>query len=145
MIKLPNFLLELIIPILSILAKFSKAFLKLKKQIIYSKNAITSFTYLSSYNSIKNLGYKIKNLDFITSQIIKNCKKHSYKINSLGKHNFFYDTNLKINQTNKNNRILITGVPGNLGNVFIDFIIKYNISNNNKIYCNLLIEKKFED
>ena len=144
LIKLPNFLLDLIIPILSILAKFSKTFYKLKKQIIYSKNAITSFTYLSSYNAINNLGYKIKNLDFITSQIIKNCKKHSYKINSLGKHNFFYDTNFKINHINKNNRILITVVPGNLGNKFIDFIIKYNISNNNKIYCNLLIEKKFE-
>ncbi|MFL2891442.1 MAG: NAD-dependent epimerase/dehydratase family protein [Candidatus Pelagibacter sp.] len=144
LIKLPKFLLKLISPFLSILSKFSKPFLLLKKQIEYSKKAITSFTYLSSNNAIKKLGYKIKNMDFITSQIVKNCRRHSYKIHGLGKHNFFYDTNLKINKINKNNRILITGVPGNLGNVFIDFIIKYNSLNNNKIYCNLLIQRKFE-
>ena len=144
LIKLPKFLLKLISPFLSILSKFSKSFLLLKKQIEYSKKAITSFTYLSSNNAIKKLGYKIKNMDFIASQIVKNCRRHSYKIHGLGKHNFFYDTNLKINKINKNNRILITGVPGNLGNVFIDFIIKYNSLNNNKIYCNLLIQRKFE-
>ena len=144
LIKLPKFLLKLISPFLTILSKFSKSFLSLKKQIEYSKKAITSFTYLSSNNAIKKLEYKIKNIDFIANQILKNCRKHSYKIHGLGKHNFFYDTNLKINKINKNNRILITGVPGNLGNVFIDFIIKYNSLNNNKIYCNLLIQKKFE-
>ena len=144
LIKLPKFLLKLICPVLTILSKFSKSFLSLKKQIEYSKKAITSFTYLSSNNAFKKLGYKIKNIDFIVSQIIKNCKRHSYKIHGLGKHNFFYDTNLKTNKINNDNRILITGVPGNLGNVFIDFIIKYNSSNNNKIYCNLLIQKKFE-
>ena len=31
-----------------------------------------------------------------------------------------------------------------MGNVFVDFIIKYNSLNKNKIYCNLLIQKKFE-
>ena len=144
LIKLPKFLLKLIIPILSIMSKFSKSFLSLKNQIEYSKKAITSFTYLSSNNAIKNLGYRIKNIDFIVSQIVKNCKKHSHKVNGVGNHNFFYDTNLKINKINKKERILITGVPGNLGNVFIDFIIKYNSLNNKKIYCNLLIQKKFE-
>ena len=144
LIQLPKFLLKLISPFLTILSKFSKSFLSLKKQIEYSKKAITSFTYLSSNNAFKKLGYKIKNIDFIVGQIIKNCKRYSYKIHGLGKHNFFYDTNLKTNKINKDNRILITGVPGNLGNVFIDFIIKYNSSNNNKIYCNLLIQKKFE-
>ncbi len=144
LIKLPKFLLRLISPFLSILSKFSKSFLLLKKQINYSKKAITSFTYLSSNNAIKKLGYKIKNIDFIANQIVKNCRRHSYKIHGLGKHNFFYNTNLKINKINKNNRILITGVPGNLGSVFIDFIIKYNSLNNNKIYCNLLIQRKFE-
>ena len=144
LIKLPKFLLKLINPFLSILSKFSNSILSLKKQIDYSKKAITSYTYLSSNYAIKKLGYKIKNIDFIVSNIIKNCKKHKYKIHSLGKHNFFYDTKLKINTINKNNRILITGVPGNLGNVFIDFIIKYNSSNKSKIYCNLLIQKQFE-
>ena len=137
-------MLKLINPFISILSKFSKSIFSLKKQIDYSKKAITSFTYLSSNHAIKKLGYKIKNIEFIVNDIIKNCKRHKYKIHSLGKHNFFYNTNLKINSINKNNRILITGVPGNLGNVFIDFIIKYNSSNNRKIYCNLLIQKQFE-
>lgn len=144
LIKLPKFLFTLISPTLSILSKFSKSLFLLNKQIEYSKKAITSFTFLSSKNAIKKLGYKIKNVDFIINQIVKNCKRHDYKIHSLGKHNFFYNTNLKINKINQNNRILITGVPGNLGNVFIDFVIKYNSSNKNKIYCNLLIQKDFE-
>jgi len=144
LIKLPKFLLKLINPFLSILSKFSKSIFSLKKQIDYSKKAITSYTYLSSNYASKKLGYKINKIDLIVGDIIKNCKRHKYKIHSLGKHNFFYDTNLKINTINKNNRILITGVPGNLGNVFIDFIIKYNSSNNSKIYCNLLIQKQFE-
>ncbi len=144
LVKLPKFLLKLISPVLSILSKFSKSFLSLKNQVEYSKKAITSFTYLSSNNAIKKLGYKVKNIDFIVNQIVKNCKKHSYKVQSLGKHNFFYNNNFKINKINKKERILITGVPGNLGNVFIDFIIKYNSLNNNKIYCNLLVQKKFE-
>ena len=53
--KLPNFLLKLISPCLSILSKFSNKFFLLKKQIDYSKKAITSFTYLSSKNSVQNL------------------------------------------------------------------------------------------
>lgn len=144
LIKLPNFLLKVISPCLSILSKFSNKFFLLKKQIDYSKNAITSFTYLSSKNSIQKLKYKIRNLDFIVNQISKNCERHYYKIHNLGKHNFFFNSDLKINKVDKKNRILITGVPGNLGNVFIDFIIKYNSLNKNKIYCNLLIQKKFE-
>ena len=144
LIKLPNFLLKLIIPCLSILSKFSNKFFLLKKQIDYSKNAITSFTYLSSKNSIQKLKYRIRNIDFIVSQILKNCERHYYKIHNLGKHNFFFNSDLKINNVNKKSRILITGVPGNLGNVFVDFIIKYNSLNKDKIYCNLLIQKKFE-
>ncbi len=144
LIKLPKFLLAFITPAVSILSKFSKSLRLLEKQIEYSKKAITSFTYLSSKKAIKSLGYKVKNIDFIIGQIVKNSKRHDYKIHKLGKHNFFYNSNLKINKINKNNRILITGIPGNLGNKFIDFIIKYNSSNKNKIYCNLLIQKEFQ-
>ena len=142
--KLPNFLLKLISPCLSILSKFSNKFFLLKKQIDYSKKAITSFTYLSSNNSVQNLRYRIRSIDFIVSQILKNCERHYYKIHNLGKHNFFFNSDLKINKVDKKSRILITGVPGNLGNAFIDFIIKYNSLNKDKIYCNLLIQKKFE-
>ena len=142
--KLPNFLLKLISPCLSILSKFSNKFFLLKKQIDYSKKAITSFTYLSSKNSVQNLRYKVRSIDFIVSQILKNCERHCYKIHNLGKHNFFFNSDLKINKVDKKSRILITGVPGNLGNAFIDFIIKYNSLNKDKIYCNLLIQKKFE-
>ena len=60
LIKLPKFLLKLINPFLSILSKFSKSMFLLKKQIDYSKKAITSYTYLSSNYAIKKLGYKIK-------------------------------------------------------------------------------------
>lgn len=142
-IKLPKFILSIIKPVIFFLSKFSKSLFLLKNQIEYSSKAITSFTYLSSKKARNKLGYKIKSINFIINQIIKNSKKHYLKINKLGKHNSFYESKITINKINKNNRILITGVPGNLGNVFIDFITKYNATNKNKIYCNLLIQEKF--
>ena len=144
-LKLPNFFLPILKYILIFFSKYLNIFTKLSNQIVYSEQGLKSYLYLSSSKAKKYLNYKIKDFNLLIKDIEKNSKKHSYLINYIGKNNFFPNYKINIKNIKKNKKILITGCPGQLGNRFIDFIIDYNNKNKNKIYCNLLVEKKFID
>ena len=144
-LKLPNFFLPILRYILIFFSKYLNIFTKLSNQIVYSEQGLKSYLYLSSSKAKKYLNYKIKDFNLLIKDIEKNSMKHSYLINCIGKNNFFPNYKINIKNIKKNKKILITGCPGQLGNRFIDFIIDYNNKNKNKIYCNLLIEKKFID
>ena len=144
-LKLPNFFLPILRYILIFFSKYLNIFTKLSNQIVYSEQGLKSYLYLSSSKAKKYLNYKIKDFNLLIKDIEKNSMKHSYLINCIGKNNFFPNYKINIKNIKKNKKILITGCPGQLGNRFIDFIIDYNNKNKNKIYCNLLVEKKFID
>lgn len=142
-LKLPNFFIPIIENTSIFFSKYLNILNNLSNQIIYSKQGLKSYLYLSSSKAKKYLNYKIKNYNLLIKDIEKNSKKHSYDIHLIGKNNFFPDYKIDIKNIKKNKKVLITGCPGQLGNKFIDFIIDFNNKNKNKIYCNLLIEKKF--
>ena len=144
-IKLPNFFLLIIKNLTFITSKYFNLFSNLSKQLIYSNRGLKTYLYLSSLKAKKDLNYKIKKLDSLINDIDINCKKHAYGITGIGKNNYFPKYKINLNNINKRKKILITGFPGQLGNRFIDFINKYNLLNKNKIYCNLLVEKKFKN
>lgn len=139
-IKLPNFILAMCAYLFSLFYKIFNIFGNFSKQLNYSKQGLKSYLYISSKKAQRKLNYKITKFDLLINNIKKNSEKHFLKISCVGKNNYFpaYKINLKPNQ-----RILITGCPGNLGNKFIDFIIHYNNKNKQKLFCNLLVEKKF--
>ena len=142
-VKLPNFFIPLIKNLLIFFSKYLKFFVKLTNQIIYSSHGLKSYLYLSSAKAKSHLHYKIRKFDLLINDIENNCKKHSLNVTQIGKINNFPKYKFNIKKIKNNKRILITGCPGQLGNRFIDFIIDYNNNNKHKIYCNLLIEKKY--
>ncbi|MDA9604251.1 NAD-dependent epimerase/dehydratase family protein [Candidatus Pelagibacter sp.] len=142
-IKLPNFFIPLIKNILIFFSTNLNYFTKITNQIVYSNQGLKSYLYLSSSKAKKHLNYKIKKIDLLIKDIDNNCNKHLLNINKFGKNNSFPKYEFNIDKIKKNKRLLITGCPGLLGNKFVDFIINYNHKNKDKIYCNLLIEKKY--
>jgi len=144
-IRLPNFFIPLIKNLLVFISKFFKSFVKLTNQIIYSRHGLKSYLYLSSLKSKKYLNYKIRKFDLLIKDIENNCKKHSLNVSQIGKINDFPKYKFNFKKIKNDKRILITGCPGQLGNRFIDFIIDYNNNNKHKIYCNLLVERKYYD
>ena len=142
-LKIPNYFLKTIKLLINVFSTFNKKINNLKNQFEYSEKALTSYLFLSSKKAENLLNYKIDNINSIVNKIIKTCKKHKYNIHKFGKLNPFPNNDIDLKEINYDNKILITGCPGTLGNKFIDFIIKYNSINKDKIYCNLLIEKKF--
>ena len=139
-IKLPNFTLTICTYFFSSLYKMFNMCENFSKQLNYSKQGLKSYLYISSRKAQNKLNYKIKKFDLLINDIKTNSEKHFFKVSNVGKNNYFppYEINLKTDQ-----RILITGCPGNLGNKFIDFIIDYNTKNKQKFFFYLLIEKKF--
>ena len=141
--RLPNFFIPLIKNFLIFFSTYLGFFTKIKNQVIYSSQGLKSYLFLSSSKAKKKLNYKIRKIDLLINDINNNCNKHLYNISQFGKNNDFPKYKFKKNKVKNNKRILITGCPGQLGNKFIDFIIDYNHNNKDKIYCNLLIEKKY--
>ena len=141
-IKLPNFFIPLIKNLLIFFSSYLGLLTKTKNQIIYSNYGLKSYLYLSSSKAKIHLNYKIRKFHLLISDIEINCKKHLLNVSKIGKINSFPNYKFTLKNVNKK-RILITGCPGQLGNKFIDFIVDYNNSHKDKIYCNLLIEKKY--
>lgn len=141
-IKLPNFILSIFTYFFNLIYKTFNICENFSKQLNYSKHGLKSYLYISSLKAQNKLNYKIRKLDLLINDIKKNSEKHFLNIYNLGRNNYFppYKIDLKTDK-----KILITGCPGNLGNKFIDFIIDYNSKKKQKLYCNLLIEKKFID
>jgi|694.fasta_scaffold51808_4 nucleoside-diphosphate-sugar epimerase len=142
-IKIPNIFINYINLTVFFLSFFFQKLKSINNQIDNSKAAITSYLWLSSSKAKKYLSYNVSNKNQILKTIINLYRKQKFNLTLIGKQANFPNYKIDIKKININNRLLITGFPGKLGNKFIEFIINYNNRNKDKIYCNLIVEKKF--
>jgi len=142
-IRIPNIFINYVRLTVFFLSLFFLKFKTINTQINYSSNAITSYLWLSSNKAKKYLRYKTSDKNKILNLIVNLYKKQKFNLSLLAKKTDFPDYKININKISPNNKLLITGFPGKLGSKFIEFIIDYNSKNVKKIYCNLIVEKKF--
>ena len=140
-IHIPSILIITIVRILSL--PLLKTFTEKKINLSYVKSVVDSFSWFDSSKATDSLGYNVKNIDAIISQSVNFEKLRSYKVDRILK-----NVNIGVNNNNnKNGVLLITGIPGRLGNRFLELLLKdsqYNLNREKRI-IRLIVHKDLPD